>query len=233
VTQQMTFDFISGEDYSASNFIVFSGNMEAFCLLNRIKGDEGDPSGQIIFLVGEKKCGKTHLGHLWKQNHNARTIDLSELYELTFESFVQSIGLMMERFEFYIVDNFPVDIEDDKFFYLLDKILNNNSTILIISDVDRRKKRVILRDLESRIEASIFLKIGKLTRDAKPMLINKLFSDRQISIGGDVLKYLNGILATNYEIVYNCVDKICKCIHSELFDGGYRITVNFVKKILL
>ncbi|MDR2077358.1 MAG: hypothetical protein LBP39_00120 [Rickettsiales bacterium] len=226
---QLTFDFLARENYSIGNFIVFSGNMEAFCLLNRVRGHENDITGQVIFLTGEKKCGKTHLGQIWKQNHNAKIIDLLKIYKLPFESFVQNIGSTVEQFEFYLVDNLPRDIEDDKFFYLLNNILNNNSTILIISDLDIKRERVILRDLESRIVASTFLKIGKLTREIKPMLINKLFSDRQIFIGGDVLKYLDSRLVLSYDSIYKCVDKICNVV----LEGEHRLTVGFIKNLVL
>jgi chromosomal replication initiation ATPase DnaA len=222
----MTFDFIADENYSASNFIVFSGNIEAFCLANRMRGDDSDLVGQIVFLGGDRKCGKTHLSQIWKQNRGAKTIDLLELYKLPFESFVEKIGSTVEQFEFYLIDDFPQDIEDDKFFYLVDVIANNNSTILIVSNFNRRREQIILRDLESRIVASTFLKIGKLTRDVKPMLINKLFSDRQIFIDGNVLEYLDRILITNYENIYNYIDKIC----SGMLEEEHRLTVGFIKK---
>ncbi|MDR2777223.1 MAG: hypothetical protein LBB24_00410 [Rickettsiales bacterium] len=227
MTQQMTFDFQLEENYNVNNFIVFSGNREAFCVLNRT-GDEEDLSIRIIFLSGEEKCGKTHLGRIWKNNHNAKVIDLSILGKLEFEEFVPRVGSIIEKLDFYLIDDFPEDIEDDKFFYLLNTVMANNSSILIISRecIDRRHRSTM--DLESRIRGGICLRIGKLTTDAKPMLINKLFADRQIYVNGDVLKYLNEKLSTNYREVYDRIGEII----IKMSESGQRLTSNFLKTLL-
>ncbi|MDR1495148.1 MAG: hypothetical protein LBI29_03920, partial [Rickettsiales bacterium] len=208
MTQQMTFDFLVEENYSTGNFIVFGGNIEAFCTLNRAKEDTDDGlDNQITFLSGEEKCGKTHLGQIWKHNHNANTLDLSELQGLKFEEFIQKIGNVIEKFEYYLVDNFPRNIEDDKFFYLLNTLMINNSSVLIVSGEDLGRRHSKIKDLESRLRGGTILKIGKLTSDAKPMLINKLFADKQIYVRGDVLKYLNGKLGASYRDVFNGVSR--------------------------
>ncbi|MDR3078592.1 MAG: hypothetical protein LBU15_00980 [Rickettsiales bacterium] len=228
MTQQLTFDFLLEESHSVNNFIVFGSNLEAFCLLNRTREDRDSLDSQIIFLSGEEKCGKTHLGQIWKNNYNAKTLDLAGSAELGFDEFVHSIGSSVEKFEYYLVDNFSRNIGDDRFFCLLNTVMANNSSILIIARENPGRRPVTMKDLESRIRGGTSLKIGKLTSDAKPMLINKLFADRQIFVSGDVLRYLNGKLSPSYREVYDCVSKIARAVG----ESGQRLTSSFVKTII-
>jgi chromosomal replication initiation ATPase DnaA len=228
MTQQTAFDFQIEENYSVNNFIVFSGNMEAFCMLNRTGDERNDLDSQIVFLSGEEKCGKTHLGQIWKNNHNAKTIEMSALIGLEFEELVPRVGSIIEKLDYYLIDDFPEDIEEDRFFYLLNTVLVNNSSALIISRGDMSRKHRSMKDLESRIRGGMSLRIGKLTRDAKPMLINKLFADKQIFVNGDVLKYLNGKLSTNYREVYSLVSRIIL----RMSENGQKLTTGFLRTIL-
>ncbi|MDR1425864.1 MAG: hypothetical protein LBI70_02630 [Rickettsiales bacterium] len=228
MTEQMSFNFPQEENYSANNFIVFSGNLEAFCLLNQARDDSEALGNQIIFLHGEEKSGKTHLGQIWRHNHGAINMDLQELVKLDFEEFVPKIGSIIEKLEYYLFDNFPSDIEEDKFFYLINTVITNGSSALFITRDSIPKKHRTMKDLESRIRGGIDIRIGKLSSDAKPMLINKLFADRQIFLGGDLLKYLNTKLGTNYREIYDHINRIVL----EVSNGGQRLTISFLKTIL-
>jgi chromosomal replication initiation ATPase DnaA len=230
--KQLIFDFRFSDDYSISNFIVFPGNLEAFCVLSRTVEEEreGKLDKQIIFLSGEKKSGKTHLSCIWKQHHDAKIIDLDEARGLSFEDFVQSLGSSLEKFGYYIIDNFPMNIADDKFLYLLNTLLLNNSSVLLISEFDmQRRLNFDSKDLESRIRASTFLSIGKLTDDIKPMLIGKLFADRQILVSGGAMSYLNDRTGTNYREVVSSVNLVCDRL---LAGDRQRLSLSFLKGII-
>jgi chromosomal replication initiation ATPase DnaA len=227
MTQQLAFDFLDTDNYNVHNFIVWSGNIEAFCLLTKMDEDS-NPPGQLIFLAGVPKSGKTHMGYIWQQLHRAQVVELSKFFQLSCESFIQQIGVNIGKFGCYLLDNFPVDLEDDKFFYLLNTILSNNASALLISRQDLRNKPIKLEDLTSRLKSGIFLQLEEISQDIKPMLIHKLFADRQITINGDILRYLNGYLPESHEKIYNCVDNICR----KIFAGNQRLSLTLVKTLL-
>lgn len=223
--QQMSFDFIADVKYSIGNFIVFNENIDAFYYLNK-EFDDGIPENHVVFLSGERKCGKTHLGQIWKQKHNAKNINIREFYKVSFDKFIVKLNDLIDSFDYYVFDNFPADIAEDKFLFLLNTIITNNSNILIISECDFKDKTIKLKDLKSRIDASAHLKIAILSKDIKPMLINKLFADKQIFIDGSVLKYLNENLPTNYGIIFDFVENI----FSNLNSSKRILNINFIKE---
>lgn len=226
MNNQLSFEFLTNTNYSIDNFIVFNENIEAFYYLNSDNEDENIAYNQIVFLSGEKKCGKTHLALIWKQNHNAKVIDINSISNLEFDIFIKEIGSLIDEFDYYLIDNFPEKIDEDKFFYLLNTILLNNSKVLIVCEKDISKKEFKFPDLKSRINAAMHLRIKNLSKDIKPMLINKLFADKQIFINGRILEYLNNELTTNYNLIYNCINIICKEFN------GSKLNLNILKNFL-
>lgn len=226
--RQLGFDFLNEDNYNINNFIPFSENKEAFYFLNRSKEDENFLEHQVIFLTGGRKCGKTHLGQIWKQKHNAKNINYNEIFKLNTDDFVHYIGVNIEKYDYYLLDNLDKNFDEDKMFYLINTVLNNSSDILIISNFNILKKRFKIKDLKSRVNSAIHLKIKKLSKEIKTMLIIKLLADNQISLSGDILKYLTKKLKTDYEVVYNFVDMLV----DKIGENGGKVNLNFVKKLI-
>lgn len=225
--KQLFFDFFEEDNYNINNFIVFNENLEAYYFLNRNKEDENILTNQLIFLSGGKKCGKTHLGQIWKQKHNAKVLNYNDIFSLDFGNFIDCINKTIEKFDYYLLDNLGNNFDEDRLFYLLNSVLNNSSAILIISEFNLAKKKIKIKDLKSRINSGINLKIKKLSKEVKTMLINKLFIDKHISVSGDILKYLTKKLKNDYELVYNDVNFIINSI----CDGKNKLSLAFVKNI--
>ena len=226
--KQLGFNFLNEDNYNINNFIVFDSNIEAYYFLNKNKEDENILDNQLIFLSGERKCGKTHLGCIWKQKHNAKTLNYKELFLLKIEDFVVKVNNCIEKFDYYLLDDLGDDFEEDKLFYLLNTVLINNSAILIISQQNIFKKKIRLKDLKSRISSAVNLKIKKLLKSVKTMLLVKLFSDKQISANGEVLKYLTKKLPNDYWSVCDFVDKV----EWVLIENSCRLTVGLVKDVV-
>ena len=226
MNKQMTFDFVTNINYSVGNFIVSCGNIDAFCYLNEDFEEDYLFKNNVIFLSGESKCGKTHLGQIWKQKHNANNIDINSLIKMDFTRFISEFDNLINVFDYYLIDNFPEDISEDKFLFILNTVMTKNSNILIISRRNLKDISININDLKSRINAATHLKIDSLSKDMKPMLINKLFADKQIFIDGVILKYLDENLNTNYSVIFNFVEKI----YSELISSKDKLNLKFVKK---
>ncbi|MBR2141269.1 MAG: hypothetical protein IJ853_02835 [Rickettsiales bacterium] len=226
--RQLGFSFLNEDDYNINNFIVFDGNNGAYYFLNRSKDDENILDNQLIFLSGEKKCGKTHLGYIWKQQHNAKNLYYDDLFSLNMNDFIKTVNEVIERFDYYILDDLRDDFDEEKLLYLINTVFNNSSVMLIISDFNILKKKISIKDLKSRINAGVNLKIKKLSKTVKTMFIVKLFADRQININGDVLKYLTKKLDTNYNVIFNFV----KNIDDILVSDKNKINLKLIKELI-
>lgn len=225
--KQLGFDFLNENDYNINNFIVFNENLEAYYFLNGSKEEENILENQLIFLSGGRKCGKTHLGRIWKQKHNAKMVDWA-CFALEFNKFVDYVNKTIEKFDYYLLDGVESGFDENKLLYLINSVLNNSSAILIIGETNLAKEKIKTKDLKSRINAGVNLKIKKLSKEVKTMLINKLFVDKHISINGDVLKYLTKKLKTDYEVVYDGVNNVI----NHFYDGKNKLTLSFVKEVL-
>ena len=158
--KQLEFDFFDNIDcYNINNFIINSSNFNAYNYLTNL-----DNKDHFIFLSGEDKSGKTYLSLIWKQLVNARNIDFNTLNSLSFDDFIESINSIIEPFDYYILDDLPSNFNEEKLFYILNSILNNNSIILITSNFNIFKKKILLKDLQSRVKSGINLKIGKFCK---------------------------------------------------------------------
>lgn len=219
--KQLEFDFFDNIDcYNINNFIINSSNFNAYNYLTNL-----DNKDHFIFLSGEDKSGKTYLSLIWKQLVNARNIDFNTLNSLSFDDFIESINSIIEPFDYYILDDLPFNFNEEKLFYILNSILNNNSIILITSNFNIFKKKILLKDLQSRVKSGINLKIGKFCKETKYIYIAKLLSDNKLFLNEDIMKYLVRKLPNNYKDLYFKVKEIVD------FSSSNKITLQNVKQL--
>ena len=219
--KQLEFDFFENIDcYNINNFIINSSNFNAYNYLTN-----PDNKDHFIFLSGEDKSGKTYLSLIWKQLVNARNIDFNTLNSLSFDDFIESINSIIEPFDYYILDDLPSNFNEEKLFYILNTILNNNSIILITSNFNIFKKKILLKDLQSRVKSGINLKIGKFCKETKYIYIAKLLSDNKLFLNEDIMKYLVRKLPNNYKDLYFKVEEIVD------FSSSNKITLQNIKQL--
>lgn len=219
--KQLEFDFFENIDcYNINNFIINSSNFNAYNYLTNL-----DNKDHFIFLSGEDKSGKTYLSLIWKQLVNARNIDFNTLNSLSFDDFIKSINSIIEPFDYYILDDLPSNFNEEKLFYILNSILNNNSIILITSNFNIFKKKILLKDLQSRVKSGINLKIGKFCKETKYIYIAKLLSDNKLFLSEDIMKYLVRKLPNNYKDLYFKVEEIVD------FSSSNKITLQNIKQL--
>lgn len=219
--KQLEFDFFDNIDcYNINNFIINSSNFNAYNYLTNL-----DNKDHFIFLSGEDKSGKTYLSLIWKQLVNARNIDFNTLNSLSFDDFIESINSIIEPFDYYILDDLPSNFNEEKLFYILNSILNNNSIILITSNFNIFKKKILLKDLQSRVKSGINLKIGKFCKETKYIYIAKLLSDNKLFLNEDIMKYLVRKLPNNYKDLYFKVEEIVD------FSSSNKVTLQNIKQL--
>ena len=219
--KQLEFDFFENIDcYNINNFIINSSNFNAYNYLTN-----PDNKDHFIFLSGEDKSGKTYLSLIWKQLVNARNIDFNTLNSLSFDDFIESINSIIEPFDYYILDDLPSNFNEEKLFYILNSILNNNSIILISSNFNIFKKKILLKDLQSRVKSGINLKIGKFCKETKYIYIAKLLSDNKLFLNEDIMKYLVRKLPNNYKDLYFKVEEIVD------FSSSNKIILQNIKQL--
>lgn len=227
MTEQLEFDFLKDrENYSVNDFIVFSGNEEAFCFLNQ----KNNGIIGVFFLIGEKKSGKTYLANIWKNNVNAKFLNYNSIFKLKLERFNSSLISSIENYENYILEDMDLNkIDEDKFFHLINIVSLKNCNLLITTTSNVARHKFNLKDLKSRINSTVKIKIGKLEPEVKYMFFLKLFSDKKIILKPQTAKYIFKFVPDTYNDICDFVDKIIKISKEE----KNRISIPFFKKNLI
>ena len=162
--EQYFFDYKLKSKFSIDDFYVSSSNENAYYYITN-----NNFINNNIILIGPNKSGKTHLGKIWQENHNA------VIFENNFDE-------LIEQKENIFIDNFLENIREENLFHLINHCLLNNLYILLTSNIDITEYNFLLKDLSSRLKTFNHLRI-KMPDDSLIInLLNKLLHDKQIII---------------------------------------------------
>lgn len=195
-------------DYSQQNFIILDENRDIYHSV------VDDLSWKCMILFGPKSSGKTHLAHIWQSVNNAIFINVN--------NFVSEIRYS----DAFILEDIQNIKDETMLLHCYNYMKENNKRLLMTSSILPKKLNFKLRDLSSRILATITLKISPASEELLRIMLIKRFSDKQLKID---LKVINYILARIERSFYS-VNKIIEKIDSESM--GSNITIPFISTLL-
>ena len=210
---QFIFDLETKINFSESDFFVNSTNKKAVDLVSLWP----DWHNKAAIIYGESKSGKSHLGNIWMQRADATLIDLKN----------NDINNNKDSKINYLIDNFSL-IKQDQENIILDIfnqcLFNNNYILFLCSEI--KDINFKLKDLESRFNSIFSTIIEKPDDQIIEVLIIKYFSDHQVLITNDVIKYLSGRI----ERSYNDLSSMLNCINNLSLKNKQKITIPFLRE---
>jgi len=169
-----------------------------------------------IFLVGPNKSGKTILGQLWKKNNNAI------IFQNNFE-------YLLKNKRNILIDEFNINISEEKLFHLINHANNENCKILIISKYDLYEYNFKTKDLLSRLKTFTYSKINNPDDDMLINILTKLFTQKQFIIHSvEIFDYILRRTNRTYENIFFIVDKLDKLS----LEKKRQLTIPLIKEIL-
>lgn len=210
---QFIFDLKTKINFSESDFFVNSTNKKAVDLVSLWP----DWHNKAAIIYGESKSGKSHLGNIWMQRADATLIDLKN----------NDINNNKNSKINYLIDNFSL-IKQDQENIILDIfnqcLFNNNYILFLCSEI--KDINFKLKDLESRFNSILSTVIEKPDDQIIEVLIIKYFSDHQVLITNDVIKYLSGRTERSYNDLFNMLNKI----NNLSLKNKQKITIPFLRE---
>jgi len=210
---QFIFDLKTKINFSESDFFVNSTNKKAVDLVSLWP----DWHNKAAIIYGENKSGKSHLGNIWMQRADATLIDLKN----------NDINNNKNSKINYLIDNFSL-IKQDQENIILDIfnqcLFNNNYILFLCSEI--KDINFKLKDLESRFNSILSTVIEKPDDQIIEVLIIKYFSDHQVLITNDVIKYLSGRTERGYNDLFNMLNKI----NNLSLKNKQKITIPFLRE---
>ena len=209
---QFVFELELKKNFNESDFFVNSTNKKAVDLVSLWP----DWHNKAAIIYGETKSGKSHLGNIWMQRSDAFLIDLKN-QNLTNNYSGRN----------YLIDNFS-QLKPNQENIILDvfnECLFNNNYILFLCDYTKEIE-FKFKDLESRFNSIISTKIEKPDDQIIEVIINKYFSDHQVLVPNDVIKYLSGRAIRSY----GGLSSLLENINNLSLKNKQKITIPFLRE---
>ena len=174
-------------------------------------------------LSGPPASGKTHLGRIWAKQANASYTDARSLKIDKIDK-IATTALVIDNISEL---NFQKDLEGS-LFHLHNLLQERKLPFLMIGTGSPQFWNISLSDLMSRIEGTRNAQIVELDDELFPLIMAKLFADRQMYPSPDVIEYLRRRIDRSFSSIFSIVATIDRVSIEE----KRPITRSLVAKIL-
>ncbi|MGP6085811.1 chromosomal replication initiator DnaA [Antarctobacter jejuensis] len=181
LTSQIPLPLPSREALGREDFFVSPANALAVAL---IEGWRDWPARKLV-LTGPPGAGKTHLAHVWARLAGARIIKATELDEADIPALAAG-AVCVEDVE-QIAGNRPAE---EKLFHLHNLALANGGALMVTAVREPVCWKLEVPDLASRMMGAQVARISEPDDTLLAALLAKLFNDRQVVPGPEVIAYL-------------------------------------------
>lgn len=203
------------------DFLVASCNEQAIAWLDR--WPEWDPPGLVIH--GPAGCGKTHLAHVWQARSQAVFLSPESLQEDEPPELLRDNSSAIIENADRVVGSAA---RERTLLHLYNILGERRGSLLLTAVTPVAGWQTELPDLRSRIAALPAVDVGAPDDPLIGAVLVKMFSDRQLRVGQDVIAYL----LTHMERSFSAARRIVAALDSRALAAKRRITVPFVAEVL-
>jgi len=181
--RQIAFDLGARPAFGRDDFQIGQSNAAAVGWIDRWP----DWTAPVLILQGPAASGKSHLVAVWQERSNAYKIDPEWLTSKSAdELFALGEALVIDG-----LDPWLGDIEaETTLFHLYNMLKEEQRTMMLTMRMSPSVTDFVLPDLASRFRAAPSVSIHAPDDMLLASILNKLFCDRQLCVGSDVITYL-------------------------------------------
>lgn len=180
-TAQLVFNLAPRPAQGREEFLVSDCNREAVAWIDRWPDWPVKATG--LNVHGEAASGKTHLAAVWRARSGAGLVDKAI-------SSNNAVPAILEEARDIVIDGLAADWPGEPVLHLHNLIAERGGAVLILSRVPVARMGLVPPDLSSRLSAMPAVTIGAPDDALIIGVMSKLFRDRQLHVGRDVLEYM-------------------------------------------
>jgi DnaA regulatory inactivator Hda len=183
-SRQLVLDLQARPALGRADFFVSPANALA---LAQVESWPGWPGGRLA-LAGPEGAGKTHLAHVWAARAAARVMPASGLDALDLGAVDPAAAMAVED-----VDHLPEQgrkAAEEALFHLCNLLAAGGGSLLVSGREAPARWKIRLPDLASRLRAAPVARLDPPDDALLAAVLVKLFADRQIAVGPDLIQYL-------------------------------------------
>ena len=208
---------------SDGDFLVAPCNADAYAWLERWPRWPGPAS--VIF--GPAQCGKTHLAHLFATRSGAVALAAAALTVADPPCLLaQAHAVVVEDCDRAGGDGEGLD--ETALFHLINLTKESGGFLLLTGREAPSRWKIGLPDLRSRLNAMAALAIGAPDDEALAAVLVKLFADRQVKVGEDLVTYLLGRMERSFAAAAGLVERLDRAALA----GRRAVTVPLARRVL-
>lgn len=213
---QLIFDLTRPPAYSAADFLPAPCNEAAMGWIERWP----DWPGFALALSGPRRSGKSHLAHIFAGKSGSVVVPAGVLTPDNIPELADKRGV--------VVEDADRGVDETALFHLYNLQKEQGCPLLLTGHEPPNRWNVALPDLRSRLATLPVAEIGSPDDMLLEALLVKLFSDRQLRIGPDVVSYILPRIDRSFAAVHELVAKL----DSAALEGGRAVTVPLVRTVL-
>ncbi|MSP67469.1 MAG: DNA replication protein [Alphaproteobacteria bacterium] len=199
------------------DLLVTPANADAVAWLDRWP----DWPGPLLVIVGPAACGKSHLASVWRERTQATPFAAADLDALPSGSgWASEAAVVVED-----VDRAPPGLG---LFHLFRRLAEAGGWLLLTARTGPADWGVTLPDLRSRLLAATSVAVRAPDDRLLHALLGKLFHDRQLVVGDEVLSYL----LPRMERSFGAAAAIVARLDAAALGEGRAVTVGLARRVL-
>lgn len=219
---QLPLDLVHRPAQGREDFLIAPCNQDAVTWIDRFP----DWPGPALILYGPPSCGKTHLAAVWKNMTGAAFIESEALgHETADRLAARGTHLVLDNIDPWFGDRQA----ETTMFHLYNIMREERRFLLVTSRIAPEHAVFEIADLASRLRAAPVATIRQPDDALLSAILIKLFADRQIKIGPDVLNYIIPRMERSFAAIHELVAAADRLALSE----KRPISVPLIRRIFL
>ncbi|HVH01883.1 MAG TPA: chromosomal replication initiator DnaA [Amaricoccus sp.] len=180
--RQLVLDLPARPALGREDFFVSPANALAVAMVDRWP----DWPMRRLAVVGPPGAGKTHLAHVWSARSGATILPAEALPQLALGEVAPDAALAVEDADGL---DARVAAAEEALFHLCNRLAAHGS-LLLCGRAPPSRWPVALPDLASRLRATAVARLDPPDDALLAAVLVKLFADRQLAVGPDLVQYL-------------------------------------------
>jgi len=221
VIAQLPLDLGHRPALGREDFLVADCNAAAVAWIDRWP----DWPGGGLALHGPAGCGKSHLAEVWRGRSGAIRLDAGLLAAAEPP---QLLGSARACVIDGLYDSAAAQPDERRLLHLYNLLRERGGQVLFVARAAPARWPVTLPDLKSRLGALPAVEIGPPDDTLLAAVLVKLFVDRQLAVGADVIDYL----ARRMERSFEAARRLVGALDREALAAHRRIALPLAREVL-
>ena len=207
--------------FDGLDFHVAASNREAVAWLDRWP----DWPAAALAIHGPAGSGKTHLAHVWAGRSGAVLLSAAALAGLDPHRTAAAGPVAIDD-----LGETPLDTAGERqLLHLYNGLVAAGHTLLLLGRRPPARWPLRLADLRSRLAAIPSVAMAMPDDELFAAVLAKLFADRQLAVGDDVLRYVGARVERSFESARDIVTRLDQAALA----AGRPVTLQLVRQILV